>query len=231
MTRLGRAFGWILAIVGVVGAAATLQARDRWFPRTTTPERVLYLTDGRLADTLALSFDSVMADVYWIRTIQHYGRDRRSLSFSGRFTLLDPLVNLTTSLDPYFTIAYQFGALFLAEPQPNGAGRLDQGLALLEKGLRVEPDRWQYAQYLGFLHYWYGHDRLSAAREFTRAAAMPGAPIWLKPLAANMMAEGGDREAARALWQDLARAQETWIRELAERRLRALDQPDPEGRR
>lgn len=220
--------GRVVACVGVAAAiglaAVTLEARDRWYPRVPSEERLLYLTSGRVADRLSLSFDAVMADVYWIRTIQHYGRERQAPRPDRRFARLYPLVDLTTSLDPYFTVAFQFGALFLAEPQPNGPGRVDLAIALLEKGLRAEPSRWQYAQYLGFMHYWYTKDMAAAAREFTRASGMRGAPIWLKPLAARMMIEGGDREAARALLTELSRVDLPWIRELAQRKLRELDE-------
>ena len=208
---------------GIALAAATLQARDRWFPRAPSEERLLYLTNGRVADRLSLSFDSVVSDVYWIRTVQYYAQERKSQRLSGRYELLAPLLELTTTLDPHFAVAYQFGAIFLAEPPPDGAGRLDLAIALLEKGLRVEP-RWQYAEALGFLHYWHSHDLLAAAGEFNRAAKMPGAPKWLGPLTANMLAKGGDREAAKVLFSELAQSEEKWIRELAERRLRELEQ-------
>ncbi|HUR21236.1 MAG TPA: hypothetical protein VMZ90_10535 [Vicinamibacterales bacterium] len=208
---------------GIALAAATLQARDRWFPRAPSEQRLLYLTNGRVADRLSLSFDSVVSDVYWIRTVQYFAKERKSQHFSGRYDLLYPLLDLTTTLDPHFVVAYQFGAIFLAEPPPDGAGRLDLAIALLEKGLRVEP-RWQYAEALGFLHYWHSHDLLAAAGEFNRAARMPNAPIWLGPLTANMLAKGGDREASITLFTELAKSEEKWVRELAERRLRELQQ-------
>lgn len=224
MRSWGRAIAAALAVLLVILLATTaLQARARWYPRTTEQQRVLYVTSGETVARLALGFDSVLADIYWIRAIQHYGRDRRALRYAGRYELLHPLIEVTTTLDPYFSIAYQFGALFLAEPLPNGPDRLDLGIALLEKGLRVEPTRWQYAQYLGFLHYWHGQDRRAAAREFDRAARMPGAPIWLQPLAASMFIEGGDRDAARTMLSQMARSEERWIRDLAERKLRELD--------
>jgi hypothetical protein len=209
---------------GIALAAVTLDARDRWYPRPPSEERLLYLTNGRVADRLALSFDAVMADVYWIRAIQHYGRERKTARFGGTFDRLYPLLDVTTSLDPKFTIAYQFGAFFLAEPQPLGPGRVDLAIALLEKGLRAEPTRWQYAQYIGFMHYWHTKDLTAAGREFTRASEIPGAPIWLKPLAAKMLTEGGDRDAARALLTELAAADVRWVRELAQRKLREMNE-------
>ena len=72
MTLSGRAIGVYLGVAAGIGlAAVTLDARDRMYPRETSEERLLYLTSGRVADRLALSFDAVMADVYWIRTVQY----------------------------------------------------------------------------------------------------------------------------------------------------------------
>ncbi len=53
-----------------------------------------------------------------------------------------PLLEITTTLDPLFNIAYRFGAVFLAEAEPGGAGRPDLAVTLLEKGLRARPDKW-----------------------------------------------------------------------------------------
>ncbi len=227
MSASVRALGVCAGVAAGIGlAAATLQARDRWFPPEPSEARLLYLTNGRVADRLSLSFDSVVSDVYWIRTVQYYAQERRSQRLTrlgGGYELLYPLLDLTTTLDPHFAVPYQFGAIFLAEPPPDGAGRLDLAIALLEKGLRVEP-RWQYAEALGFLHYWHSHDLLAAAGEFNRAARMPNAPKWLGPLTANMLEKGGDREAAKVLFSELAKSEEKWIRELAERRLGELEQ-------
>lgn len=227
MTPPVRAAAACVGIAASIGlAVATLQARDQWYPRSPSDERLLYLTNGRVADRLSLSFDSVVSDVYWIRIVQYYARERKSQKFSGRYDLLYPLLDLTTTLDPHFQVAYQFGAIFLAEPPPDGAGRMDLAIKLLEKGLSVEP-RWQYAEALGFLYYWHGHDLLAAAGEFSRAAKMPNAPKWLGPLTANMLAKGGDQEAARILFTELAKSEEKWIRELAERRLSDISRGVP----
>lgn len=223
MTGALRAVAVTLAVgLVILAAAATLSARDRAYPRSVAETRELYLTSGETIGTLGLGFDSVLADVYWIRAIQHYGADQKSRLTTGRYELLGPLIDITTSLDPYFITAYIFGALFLSEPFPAGPNRMDLGVALLEKGLQAEPSQWQYAQYIGFLHYWHSGDRQEAARQFDRAAAIPGAPNWLKPLAANMFIEGGDRQTARVMLEALAQSEERWIRELAERKLREL---------
>ena len=72
--------------------------------------------------------------------------------------------------DPQFNTAYRFGAIFLAEPYPGGAGRPDLAIALLQKGLAARPDKWEYMEDIGFVHYWWRHDYEAAAQWFQRAA-------------------------------------------------------------
>jgi len=209
-------------LIGLALAASLLRAREQWYPGPPATERLLYLHSGKTADRLMLSFDALAADIYWMRTIQHYGRDRKSNRTTGRFELLQPLLDLTTTLDPQFMIAYRFGAFFLAMPPPDGPGRPDQAIALLEKGLAANPDRWQYAHDIGFVHYWYTGDYEAAAGWFERAARLPNAPAWIGPLAATTKAQGGNRAGARHLLSVLASSSEEYIRNAAVRGLRQL---------
>ena len=217
------------SLAGIFAASTILRARETRYPLPPVNERMLYLQSGKAADRLALSFDSVAADIYWIRTIQHYGRDHKNVRRPNRFELLYPLLDLTTTLDPHFQIAYRFGAIFLASQPPEGPGRVDQAMALLEKGLKANPDRWVLAHDLAFLHYMYTGDFNSSAEWFSRAAAMPKAPVWLKTLAATTRATGGNRAGARQLLQELKTSEETYIQNAAERilaQLNALDAVD-----
>ena len=216
----------LVATVCIGGAAGVLHARETAQPRTTDLQRVLYLRAGRGAERAFLSFDALAADVYWLRTIQHYGRDRKSSRMVGRFELLQPLVDVTTTLDPHFNLAYRFGAIFLAMEPPNGPARADQAIALLEKGLAANPRRWQYAHDIGFIHYWYTGDFKQAAGWFEKAAAVPGAPPWIRPLAGLTLAQGGDRQGARQLLMELVTSNEAYIRTSAERSLAQLDALD-----
>lgn len=227
---MSRAGASLLALAGVATglalAAGVLHARDTTYQVSPSTERLLYLRSGRAADRLMLSFDAVAADVYWIRAIQHYGRDAKSTRTADRFTLLQPLLDLTTTLDPYFNIAYRFGAVFLAFDPPDGPGRPDQAIALLEKGLKHNPDRWQYAMDVGYIHYWYTRDVMQASRWFGRAAAMPHAPEWLRPLPAMMLVQGGDRMAARWMLKELANSEEAYLRRAAERSIAYINALD-----
>jgi hypothetical protein len=213
----------VLAVaLGVGGAAAMLHARETRFALPVPADRLLYLRSGKAADRLALSFDAVMSDVYWIRTIQHYGRDFKNRKRVNRFELLYPLLDLTTTLDPRFLIAYRFGATFLSAQPPEGPGRVDQAIALLEKGLRATPGRWQLAHDIGFVHYFHTRDFKQAGEWFERAASMPGAPPWLGPLAATTLANGGNRQGARQMLIGMSQSEEDWIRRVSMKALQQL---------
>jgi hypothetical protein len=188
---------------------------------------LLYVQSGELAKRIALSYDSLAADTYWIRVLQHYGRTKLSNESNKQYDLLFPLLDLTTTLDPHFDIAYRFGAVFLAEAPPSGPGRADLAITLLEKGLREQPGKWEFAQDLGFVHYWWRQDYASAAEWFRRGGEMPGAPNWLTALAAVTLARGGSRESSKVLWQEILKGAEVeWLRTQARFRLSQLNAMD-----
>jgi hypothetical protein len=194
-----------LAIVALLMAAAVaLQVwRDRgWTPyEPATP--VMWLPHGEVVRRAALGFDALAADVYWIRAVVYFGRQRLSTAADKNYDLLYPLLDLVTALDPRFTVGYRFGAFFLTEPAPGGPNRPDQAIALLQKGVAATPERWEYMHDIGFVHAWSNHNYEEAARWFERASHAPQAPIWLKATAASMVARGGDRASARQLWAQL----------------------------
>jgi len=187
---------------------------------------VLYVQSPAALTRASLSYRALMADLYWIRAVQYYGGTRLSKG-EKKYDLLYPLLDLTTSLDPHFDIAYRFGAIFLAEEYPGGAGRPDRAIALLQKGLREQPDKWQFAEDIGFVHYWWLHDPTTAADWFNRAGDMPKAAAWLKPLAAVTLAQGSNRNLSRQLWMEIGRTAEIdWFRTQADFRLKQLDAMD-----
>ena len=177
--------------------------------------------------------------MYWIRAIQHFGGTRQRIVTPGQpagapqaegsepYRLLYPLLDLTTTLDPYFKAAYRFGSIFLAEPYPGGPGRPDLAIALLEKGLAVEPDNWEYMQDIGFVHYWWDHDYQAAGAWFAKAADAPDAPWWMRSMAAVTLASGGNRQSSRQMWQSIAQsATVEYQRNHAQRALVQLDALD-----
>lgn len=214
-------------LLALLATAVTLQAyRDRHFRAEETAQQILYVRSPAAIKRLALSFDAVAADLYWIRAIQHYGGTRLSADSNKRYELLYPLLDLTTSLDPQFSTAYRFGAFFLSDPPPGGAGRPDLAIALLRKAIAANPERWEYPYDIGFVHYRDAQYR-EAADWFRRASKLPGAAEWLEPLAAVTLATGGNLQASRVLWQNLlANSDQDWLKQTATHRLQQLDAID-----
>lgn len=195
---------YLLAIAILMAAAVALQVwRDRgWVPYEPATS-VMWVPNAQWVRGAALGFDTVLADVYWIRTVVYFGRQRLSAREDKNYDLLFPLLDLVTLLDPRFAIAYRFGALFLTEPPPGGPDRPDQAIELLQRGVARTPERWEYLHDIGFVHAWSRRDYEEAARWFERASLIPGAPFWLKSTAASMLIRGGDRASARQMWQQM----------------------------
>lgn len=217
------AVSWIalaLLCAGAVGAQAALDGAFRSFEPARS---VLWVRAPAVMDRLVLGFDALAADAYWIRAVQYYGSTRLSKQPDKNYDLLYPLLDMTTTLDPDFTIAYRFGAILLSEPMPNGPGRPDQAIALLEKGIRQTPERWEYYHDAGFVEYWWRRDNERAAEWLVRASRVPDAPEWLAPVAATMLVEGGARESARDMWLRMADSDQEWMRQAGQRGLMRLD--------
>jgi tetratricopeptide (TPR) repeat protein len=218
-----------LALIAVLLAAAVAVqvVRDRGWTPYEPQSSVLWIRSGEVAKRLALGFDNLVADAYWVRAVINYGGQLRKEEQRRDYSLLYPLLDLVTTLDPRFRVAYRFGAIFLTEGYPAGPGRPDLAVRLLEKGIEHDPGRWEYYHDIGFVYYWTLRDYEKAAEWFARAGDIPGAASWLAPLAAVTLAEGGNRASSRRLWTELHDTTEAeWIRTNALRRLQQLDVMD-----
>jgi len=222
-------WGWVVVALAVAGVVLCQRELDNRLGRFRAQEEVLYVWTGEHLQRMAPGFEGLLADVYWLRTVQYYGGQR---AFVGdkRYDLLEPLVNITTSLDPTFAVAYRYGAVFLSEPYPAGAGNPKAGIALLRKGVERNPDAWLLWQYLGFFQFLYTGDAAAAASDLLQGAARPGAPRWLSTLAADVLTRRGKRDAARSIWRSLGESSpEEPIREMARVNLQRLDALDLAG--
>jgi hypothetical protein len=189
-------------------------------------QEVLYLWSGAHVKRMAPGFEGLAASIYWLRTVQYFG-GQRLFARDKRFELLEPLIDITTTLDPRLEMAYRYGAIFLCESPPVGAGRPRNGIALLERGVRALPESWRLRQDLGFFHFLYLHDVETASRVLYEASDIPGSPFWLKTLAGDLLLKKGDRAASRAMWKQMYdQAEEGVLRTNAEHQLVILDTLD-----
>lgn len=183
-------------------------------------EEVLYLPSSKAIKRLSLGYSSLVATIYWTRAVQYFGR--KHIAKAEHYDMLYPLLDITTDLDPKIAVAYEFGAIFLSQKPPHGAGQFEKALALAEKGIRNNPDNWRLYYSLGFLHY-DQKDYKNAAEAFRRGSEAPGAHPWLKNLAAVMAERGGDTRTARFMWSRVYESTEDkQIKANAARRLMSL---------
>ena len=159
------------------------------------------MRSGAAIKKASLGYDALMADIYWTRAVQYYGS--RSAKEGESLELLDPLLDITTTLDPRLLIAYRFGAIFLSEPSPVGAGRTDLAVNLVKKGIAANPSEWQLYGDLGFLYYWHMRDYASASAAYLAGSRVPKAPQWLALMAARVAEKGGSIENSLLIWTQI----------------------------
>jgi hypothetical protein len=187
----------------LLGLACWLQMQiDAHLGRFRAQHEVLYLWSGRHVRRLLPGLENLAADLYWLRAVQYFG-GQKVFARDPQMELLEPLLDITVTLDPRMEVAYRYGAIFLAEQVPVGAGRPRQAVALLERGMAALPENWRIRQDLGFIHFLHLNDPRRASAVLLDASNLPGAPFWLRNLAADVLARGGDRETAKKMWRQI----------------------------
>jgi tetratricopeptide (TPR) repeat protein len=214
----------LLLITGLVASAAAQNWMDARRSVPPPVEETLYLNSGEAIKRASVGFDSLMADVYWIRTLLYFGREferQRGVNEAfdvSQLKLLEPLLDITVELDPRLLAAYRFGAVFLPEINAESAIRF------VELGVRNNPGEWRLYQDLGFV-YWRRNQFREAADAYARGATLPGAPAWMRTMSALMLAKGGDRETAREIFRRLyEESDDPFVKQVSEEQLRLLDQ-------
>ena len=220
--RVGRRLSWVLLALCCLALVPLQQGIDRQQGGLVRFGEVIYAPSGEVLRHLSLGHEGLLADIYWTRAVQYFGRQR--LARSTQFELLGPLLRITTTLDPHLIIAYRYGAVFLAEKPPGGAGQPELALDLLRRGIVANPDYWRLWQDVGFIYYWDLKDYPRAARAFQTGSERPGALPWMKAMAATVAAKGGELQTARLLWLEIDRtAENEQLRRTAQDHLAALD--------
>lgn len=184
------------------------------------------------ARRMSLGFNGIVADWYWLRSLQYVGR--KVGAFKGDIVLddmsplgirnLGPLLDEATTLDPQFMAAYEFGAIVLPSIDRDAAVRI------VEKGIAAKPQEWRLYHHLGYIH-WQGGRYTEARDAYAAGARLPGAPAWMNAMAAQMEARGGSRDLAREMYGRMRdESGDEQVRTLAQKRLWQLDSLDERDR-
>jgi hypothetical protein len=224
---------WPILLIAFLALAVIAQNwMDAQRRAPLTVEETLYVRSGEAIKLASLGFDGLMADIYWIRALLYFGeefeRQRGANQYFdvSRLKLLQPLLDITVELDPKHVAAYRFGAVFLPDIDAEAAIRF------VERGIRNNLDEWRLYQDLGFVQ-WRRKRFREAAEAYARGAMLPGAPTWMRTMPALMLAKGGERETARAMFLRLyEESDDPFIKQVSEEQLMLLQEqeqrPDPQ---
>ncbi|HEX2270015.1 MAG TPA: tetratricopeptide repeat protein, partial [Pyrinomonadaceae bacterium] len=221
-----------LSAVIIVGMCVTvLLARRidayRPAPDPNAIDESLYLTPAT-ARRMSLGFNGLVADWYWMRSLQYVGRKIISVPEDVpidnlsqlNLKLLAPLLDTATTLDPHFLDPYEYAAVVLP------AIDVQQAIRIANKGIDANPTAWRLYHQLGYI-YWQQKDYQAASEVYRRGSQIPGAPPWMTAMTAKMAADGGSRATAREIYMHMyeGSADES-VKDMARRRLIQLDSLD-----
>ncbi len=214
-----------LMIAAFAGSVMALHGVEDIRGQQATLQEVLFVPSGKVMKRMSLGYSGIVADIYWTRAVQYFGA--KHLDHAERYDLLSPLLDITTDLDPHLLIAYEYGAIFLSQPPPAGAGLPDKAVALLEKGIQANPKEWKLYFSLGFVHYMNRKDYKAAELAFRRGSEVPNAHPWMRVMAATMAEHAHDASTAYSIWKFLYdTTQDKMLRDNARQHLQALQSDD-----
>lgn len=218
----------LLPLVAIVFGFGTTTALDGYLKNVKPELPTDYIDADPTVDVakmrgFTLGMDGLIADWYWMRSLQYLGGkistkegfinidDLREFNLR----LLYPYLNSATDLDPQFMAAYSFGAIVL--PAINE----EQAIAIAKKGIANNPADWQLYQHLGYI-YWKLKRYDKAAETYGQGALVAGAPPFMRMMSAAMKTEGGSRNNARAIYRQMLESTDENIQNTAAVRLKQI---------
>lgn len=191
--------GWIRWSGLAAAVCATLVVHGRMNTASAAADGTLHVPDPERARALALGFEPVLADYYWIQAV-HLAGGRTDPSVTHG-ALLGDLIEVVTTLDPWVDHPYRFAALWLtAEPE-----HVRRANALLEKGISYHPLEWRNRFYLGYNYFFHLEENDRAADVLETAVHLDGAPDYLGALVTRLRASSDGLETALLFLQNLIR--------------------------
>lgn len=223
---------FILLAVIVIGLASVVMLSrtidQRRPPKDNKLEEEKLYVSGNTAKRMSLGFNGLIADWYWMRSLQYVGHKILDLPADVPvddlgdldLRLLAPLLDTATTLDPAFLEPYEYAAIVLPAVDEDAAIRITR------KGIAANPTAWKLYSHLGYIH-WQRKEYTAAGDAYGAGAQIKGAPSWMMAMKAKMSTEGGSRDTAREVYSKmLDQAADKKVKEMATLRLMELDSLD-----
>jgi len=181
-----------------------------------------YVIPSQYSRVLALGNRGLLADYLFLKVVSFVGgRFIEGQSFKSEdWDYLVASLHVITDLDPYFLDPYFLSEGLLAWD----AGMPEAANEILVKGAEHRPEDWRLPFFIGFNHFYFLSDYVSAADYIMRAAKLPDSPDYLQTLAARLAYYGGKSKTALLfLQQMIAEADDPLLRSRLAKRLLALE--------
>ncbi|HET6983960.1 MAG TPA: hypothetical protein VFI53_17590 [Myxococcaceae bacterium] len=215
----------LLAVSALLGLGVFAGARaDLLLQRdpNSASRALIYLPTPRQARLMAVGFDQVMADWYWVEALQYFTDASQEIN---RYRNLGDFLEVVVGIDPDFQYAYKFAGISI----PYDTGRFhfantDRAIDFLERGVKRFPSNWELHFHLGFYYLNFRDDPPRAAEQFAAAAKLEGSPAYLKLFAARLFSVSGELDRARVFAETmLASATDPTERAQLEKRIQEID--------
>lgn len=226
----------VARLLTVLLGLACVAGLSRWIdanrpPADTSIEEERLYVNAATVKRASLGFNGLAADWYWMRSLQYVGGkalklpEHSQVDHLGQLNLklLAPLLDAATTLDPQFMQPYQYAAVVLPDVD------VQEAIRIIKKGIAANPSQWRLLSNLGYI-YWKQNDFATARDAYEQGSKIPGAAPYMKAMTARMSSEGGSRNTAREIYQQLYEdASDDKIKGMANKRLQqlnALDEQD-----
>lgn len=192
MGHRGYSFGrGCCATLIIILAVAILFVRANFPERPRPLVEINYLPSGKLLRIASLGYDSLVADLLWVKSVIYFGDEVKK---KGDFRWVSHYFDLITDLNPPFEAPYEFGGIVLAAQLDD----VDGSIALLDKGMKnVSKDYYRYwllPFYQAFNYMIYKEDYKTAALFLREAIEYPQSPPFLPLLLTRLYAATDDEE-------------------------------------
>jgi tetratricopeptide (TPR) repeat protein len=192
----------LLIVFLLAGSGAILRQYESVEREDTQGKELLYLPSPEYLSLISLGNTGFTADIFYLWSIQYFSQ----FEDKERFIYLDKVFDLITDLDPQYVDPYRVGAIImLIESFEDPLSCKDSVLALLEKGIKANPNDYRLANEAG----WHCHNEFNdpdlALHYIGLARSKPNAPHFVKRLYGHLSGEQDlftDEEALK-YWQEV----------------------------
>jgi tetratricopeptide (TPR) repeat protein len=184
--------GLVLSLIMFSG----LKLKTDAVPRNTQPgSSIIYIPSGQYLQYAALGFDTLLADLIYIWSIQYFSDE----GVDKRFEHLEHVYSIIADLDPHYLDPYQIGAMMAIYDARDYEAAFD----ILDMGLKNNPDEWIFPWEAGHYAQMNLKDYELAQQYYRKAMQIDGAPKMTERLFANAQFRTGNYEDAWNNWLDI----------------------------